>query len=379
MCVKWWRCKLIVSYHSSHYIHYFFYILLFTLSYRIYLVSHFNHLDPNTQDQRKYLYPLCLDFSSNLRFDYVTFTFLYYYFLFFCSLSLFSPFVTILTQNPSRPAPSLALIVQATLSDEAKEVYNSLVETPVVDTTTDTNPLRMLRSGLPIVRHTRSRGNKHHATLGHQAHSLSEEHADHNNLQFDLMHHSGAKTLPKTRGPPPPTHPPPIPTTAANRNIGRHYSVSEIENNRNRNNVDENPIPLPPRDRSKTLQPKSSLARHQRKHPLIIPGGGVTRTLAKVAAVTTPPCDEDQVDGSNLFQLHDGPVVVAERRNLVCNADEEMGGSLAPAAANRYVLFLRLWLYSFSQLLPQYHVLISLTKWWNFFLLICARRSYPFY
>lgn len=49
-------------------------------------------------------------------------------------------------------------------------------------------------------------------------------------------------------------------------------------------------------DRSKTLQPKSSLPRHQRKHPLIIPGGGVTRTLAKMA-VTTPPL-EDQVDGS---------------------------------------------------------------------------------
>ncbi|XP_012257939.2 activated Cdc42 kinase-like isoform X5 [Athalia rosae] len=227
--------------------------------------------------------------------------------------------------------------IQATLSDEAKEVYNSLVETPVIDTTSDSNPLRMLRSGLPIVRHTRSRGNKQHATLGHMPHLLSEDHTtDHSHLQFDLMHHSGAKTLPKTRSPPPPTHPPPVPIAAAlgSRNIGRHYSVSEIENNRNQSNVDENPIPLPPRNRSKTLQPKSNFARHQRKHPLIIPGGGVTRTLAKVAAATTPPGDEDQVDGSNIFGLQDPPVVVAEPRNLVCNVEQDIGGLLAPAAAN---------------------------------------------
>ncbi|XP_046593427.1 activated Cdc42 kinase-like isoform X8 [Neodiprion lecontei] len=229
--------------------------------------------------------------------------------------------------------------IQATLSDEAKEVYNSLVETPVVDTATDANPLRMLRSGLPIVRQTRSRGNKHHATMGHHpAHSLSEENStNHNSLQFDLLHHSGAKTLPKIRGPPPSVQPPPVPTTAAvsaNRTIGRHYSVSEIENNRNRSNVEENPIPLPPRDRSKTWQPKSSLARHQRKHPLIIPGGGVTRTLAKVAAVTTPPCDEDHVDGSKIFQLQNAPVIVTEHRNLVCNVQEDIDHLLAPAPAN---------------------------------------------
>lgn len=77
----------------------------------------------------------------------------------------------------------------------------------------------------------------------------------------------------------------------------------EIENNQNQGNIggiDENPIPLPPRDRSKTLQPKSSLPRHQRKHPLIIPGGGVTRTLAKMQAVSSPTI-EDQVDGMQRF------------------------------------------------------------------------------
>ncbi|XP_043260816.1 activated Cdc42 kinase-like isoform X5 [Colletes gigas] len=168
--------------------------------------------------------------------------------------------------------------IQATLSDEAKEVYNSLVEAPGVDGGQDTNPLRMLRSGVPIVR-PRIRGNKHSSLSGHQEDFTGES------FHFDA-YHSGSRTLPKIRAPPPP----PLPHT---RHLERHHSL-EIENNQNQNNVDENPIPLPPRDRSKTLQPKSSLPRHQRKHPLIIPGGGVTRTLAKM--VTAPV--EDQVDGS---------------------------------------------------------------------------------
>ncbi|XP_076299059.1 activated Cdc42 kinase-like isoform X7 [Lasioglossum baleicum] len=176
----------------------------------------------------------------------------------------------------------------ATLSDEAKEVYNSLVETPSIDTAPDTNPLRMLRSGVPIVR-PRIRGNKH-ATLAHTG--SHQEDLSRDTFHFDA-YHSGSKTLPKIRAPPLPHAPPPLPQT---RHLERHHSALEIENNQNQNNVDENPIPLPPRDRSKTLQPKSSLPRHQRKHPLIIPGGGVTRTLAKMA-VTTPPI-EDQVDGS---------------------------------------------------------------------------------
>jgi len=159
-----------------------------------------------------------------------------------------------------------------------------------VESAGDTNPLRMLRSGLPIVR-PRIRGNKH-ATLGHPMSSQSED-SEHN---FHLeMHHSGAKTLPKVRAPPPPHA-----TLSQSRILERHHSAQEIENNQNQNNVDENPIPLPPRDRTKTLQSKSSLPRHQRKHPLIIPGGGVTRTLAKMA-VTTPPV-EDQVDGHFVLQ-----------------------------------------------------------------------------
>ncbi|KAL0117541.1 hypothetical protein PUN28_010391 [Cardiocondyla obscurior] len=182
--------------------------------------------------------------------------------------------------------------IQATLSEEAKEVYNSLVET-TLESTGDTNPLRMLRSGLPIVR-PRIRGNKH-ATLGYPVSSQSEDASNEHGYHFE-MHHSGAKTLPKIRALPSPHAILPLPQS---RILERHHSM-EIENYQNQSNIDENPIPLPPRDRSKTLQPKSSLPRHQRKHPLIIPGGGVTRTLAKMA-VTTPSM-EDQVDGHFVLQ-----------------------------------------------------------------------------
>jgi len=169
------------------------------------------------------------------------------------------------------------------------------VETPTLESTGDTNPLRMLRSGLSIVR-PRIRGNKH-ATLGYpmsQSEDVSGEHGFH----FE-MHHSGAMTLPKVRAPPSPHA---ILSLPQSRILERHHSM-EIENNQNQSNIDENPIPLPPRDRSKTLQPKSSLPRHQRKHPLIIPGGGVTRTLAKMAI--TVPSVEDQVDGHFMLQNFD--------------------------------------------------------------------------
>ncbi|XP_050073111.1 uncharacterized protein LOC126561207 [Anopheles maculipalpis] len=49
-----------------------------------------------------------------------------------------------------------------------------------------------------------------------------------------------------------------------------------------------NPIPLPPRDRNKTIPVNQK--RHVRKYPLIIPAAGVQRTLNKVTQVT--PVDE---------------------------------------------------------------------------------------
>lgn len=50
---------------------------------------------------------------------------------------------------------------------------------------------------------------------------------------------------------------------------------------------EENPIPLPPRDRNKVLL--TAKARHTRKHPLIIPPTSLQRTLDKVNTVSPPP------------------------------------------------------------------------------------------
>ncbi|KAJ8669292.1 hypothetical protein QAD02_000551 [Eretmocerus hayati] len=205
--------------------------------------------------------------------------------------------------------------IQASLSDEAKEVYNSLVDTPIgaADPSSDiTNPLRMLRSGLPVVR-PRLRGNKHAAS------SLAlDEHLHTGGSMHLHQHSSGARTLPKQRVAAPSCAPPPVPLITSNplhqtMRPRLHRSSMEIENcNPNHQNViggrclavigsgicstEDNPIPLPPRDRSKTLQPKSSLPRHQRKHPLIIPGGGLSRTLAKVQQGAVVEM-KDQVDG----------------------------------------------------------------------------------
>lgn len=56
--------------------------------------------------------------------------------------------------------------------------------------------------------------------------------------------------------------------------------------------AEDNPIPLPPRDR--TRPHISSKARHQRKHPLIIPASGISRTLAMVSRDTLSPGQMDQ-------------------------------------------------------------------------------------
>lgn len=49
---------------------------------------------------------------------------------------------------------------------------------------------------------------------------------------------------------------------------------------------DENPLPLPPRDKNKTLL--TAKPRHTRKHPLIIPPSSVQSALDKVNTVSPP-------------------------------------------------------------------------------------------
>ena len=154
----------------------------------------------------------------------------------------------------------LNYVVQSTLSPEAKEVYSSLVEQPLPSSPPlDTNPLRMLRSGaFPVVR-PKVRGNKH----------TSEA--------------NNSRSLPRLRVPPPPsTAPPPIPTpTVVKEGAELMEEVGKLSVESSEADDEDNPIPLPPRDRSRPTPPTKP--RHQRKHPLIIPGCGVSRTLAKMS------------------------------------------------------------------------------------------------
>lgn len=55
--------------------------------------------------------------------------------------------------------------------------------------------------------------------------------------------------------------------------------------------IDDNPLPLPPRDRS-NMQLNIAQKRHVRKYPLIIPATGIQRTLDKINQVT--PVEEKQ-------------------------------------------------------------------------------------
>ncbi|CAG5102024.1 Similar to Ack-like: Activated Cdc42 kinase-like (Drosophila melanogaster), partial [Cotesia congregata] len=183
--------------------------------------------------------------------------------------------------------PESAPSSSQTFTKEAKEVYNSLVEAQALDSTTDTNPLRMLRSGLPV--RPRVRGNKQ-LSLGLTTPQIDETVglSDNSKLSTDF-YQVGSSTFPKTGELV--NNSLPIFST---QSLERHNSLMNIENSQNQNNFEENPIPLPPRDRSRTLQSKSNLPRHQRKHPLIIPGGGISRTLAKAIATSSV---EDQIDG----------------------------------------------------------------------------------
>lgn len=64
-------------------------------------------------------------------------------------------------------------------------------------------------------------------------------------------------------------------------------------------NCNGNSIPLPPRDRSKTLPAQKQ--RHQRKHPLIIPGIA-SRTIAKLTDDTlNSPTPSENASGQLLI------------------------------------------------------------------------------
>lgn len=74
--------------------------------------------------------------------------------------------------------------------------------------------------------------------------------------------------------------------------IDHNVHHSETDNG---SEYDNNPIPVPPRDRKPILTAKT---RHTRKHPLIIPPSSLQRTLDQFT-VTNETNQIDQIDGGN--------------------------------------------------------------------------------
>lgn len=92
--------------------------------------------------------------------------------------------------------------------------------------------------------------------------------------------------------------------TFSERDVNIHHNdTQKFIGNKEIENL--NPIPLPPRDRNKVLL--TNVKRHVRKHPLIIPGSGLQRTLSKVTtqneeinplAAFSASMNHDEIDGS---------------------------------------------------------------------------------
>lgn len=171
--------------------------------------------------------------------------------------------------------------IQDSLTEEAKEAYSSLVEKgqgldktgtndsielqharhsvaedPADVDAAELNPLRRLRSGIPV--QPRVRGNRHGIPSSCRAST------PHTATVARLA--ANATSTPSQRnglGVPPP--PPPKPSMPSDESQGGPG--------------DGNPLPLPPRDRSRPLTP---LKHHQRKHPLLLLPG--TSEAAAAAA-----------------------------------------------------------------------------------------------
>lgn len=144
--------------------------------------------------------------------------------------------------------------LQSKVTQEAQRAYQSLVENRETDMSQllqVTNPLKVLRSGhLPLVK-PRLRT----STLPTSGHS---SHIDRRSIPDDF----------EIRDTP--------------------YEGTDNAQRNGTFEKDDNPIPLPPRDRNKTLL--TSKPRHTRKHPLIIPASAtLQRTLDKVTLTTPPP------------------------------------------------------------------------------------------
>ncbi|XP_046397309.1 activated Cdc42 kinase-like isoform X2 [Ischnura elegans] len=199
--------------------------------------------------------------------------------------------------------------IQSTLTEEAKAAYNSLVEQPALPAiaptiaplslhhhhsqmnnprpapTTEpvdpdeTNPLRMLRSGFGV--RPRVRGNKHQSLHIPSTTSVQNHFQRQHRLgSLGERGSSSRSSLPR----------PPLDVSGVTSRISPPVAVTSeppaaedsAEDDEDENGEEGNPIPLPPRDR--TRKRSSDQPRHQRRHPLVFPGSGITEAVAKISS-----------------------------------------------------------------------------------------------
>lgn len=169
--------------------------------------------------------------------------------------------------------------------------YRSEPEPPISEPEpAEHNPLRMLRAGVTV--RPKIRGNKHNfSSTGFS--TIERSHGMRAGVRegltaapsntSDLATH---QTLPKGFKVPPPVKPKPSPLVipnsahkATNESVGESSTTPDAISSDGSNQDAINLLPLPPRDRTKAV-PSLTKPRHQRKHPLIIPGG-VTNSLLR--------------------------------------------------------------------------------------------------
>uniref|UniRef100_T1ISC4 non-specific protein-tyrosine kinase n=1 Tax=Strigamia maritima TaxID=126957 RepID=T1ISC4_STRMM len=210
--------------------------------------------------------------------------------------------------------------IQESLTEEAKDAYNTLVEKGQTEAVEDgdTNPLRMLRSGLTV--RPKVRGNKH-GTSGRNSFGQDGQTAP-NALRFtseSRIHLHPRNTLGIPPAPPVQNNatesarsPPAVslkPVITANEmsDVTTHRegeeaipphenggSISTGDEGDSEHSSDQNPLPLPPRDRTKPMQQHKP---RQRKHPLIIPGS-TARPLVK-PSLTSDDVEPVQTNGNS--------------------------------------------------------------------------------
>ncbi|XP_064459507.1 activated Cdc42 kinase-like [Ornithodoros turicata] len=213
--------------------------------------------------------------------------------------------------------------IQDSLSEEAKEAYNSLVEKGQglektaesvqtvrqaavedqgdAEEATEFNPLRRLRSGVAM--QPRVRGNRH--GIPSSCRASTPHTATVARLAANAA--SAPTTSPRNGlGAPPPPPPKPV-VTSDDCSVGG----------------DGNPLPLPPRDRSRPLQP---LKHHQRKHPLLLLPG-TSEAAAAAAEKAHRESEEASVSPVSSEGSLTSTVNTVTTSNRTCDQTTDFAGS----------------------------------------------------